>query len=180
MLPVAPLPRTLEVRKAAVRECTVAGSVDLAALTRLRAVLLPPMLPVTVRIDCRRDEQGRYLVHVAVSGTVRMMCQRCLQAVDIGVESEQSLAVVVDDERARQLPTTLEPLLLSDDDCDLWSLVEEEVLLALPSVPRHPEGVCAEPGGAMVASETEVTPTRGDNPFSILAGINPATDASQE
>ncbi len=72
-----------------------------------------------------------------VSAKVELVCQRCLDNVAYALKSKTTLTVVRDDEEAKRLLKELEPLLVDDDELDLYQLVEEELSLALPSVALH-------------------------------------------
>src|SRR5690606_4073601 len=98
---------------------------------------------------------------------VDMECQRCLQPVTQSLSGELCLAVVWDEERAAVVPKTLDPLVVSDDSVDLYGLLEDEILLALPIVAYHQEGQCQRSGHY---STGEVEESR-ENPFSILAQL---------
>ena len=73
-----------------------------------------------------------------------MTCQRCLQAMPIELSGAHQLAVVGDDEQARQLPARLEPLLVDGEMCDLWTVVEDELILSLPIVSYHDTEDCKQ------------------------------------
>jgi uncharacterized protein len=77
-------------------------------------------------------------LHLGARAGVWMTCQRCLQPVRVAVEVERSIRFVQGEDAAARLDAD------SDDDVlelehslDLLGLVEDELLLALPIVPRH-------------------------------------------
>jgi DUF177 domain-containing protein len=108
-------------------------------------------------------------LHARARTSVVLECQRCLKPMTIAVEFERSYRFVHGEETAADLD------LDSDDDVlaltrslDLRELVEDELLLALPLVPRHdvcpePLNLPADPG----ADEAEPAP----NPFAGLAAL---------
>ena len=51
----------------------------------------------------------------------------------------------------------------ADAELDVWSLVEDEVLLALPIAPRHAEGACQAAGESVLKQRA--------SPFAVLAGL---------
>jgi uncharacterized protein len=100
---------------------------------------------------------------------VTLQCQRCLLALQEPLVMQRRFLFVASEAEAERLDAD------SDDDhlalvprLDLLSLVEDELILELPLVPRH-EGVCpeplplAEPG----AEPAELRP----NPFAALAAL---------
>ena len=65
---------------------------------------------------------------------------------------------------------TEEDLLALSREFDLHGLIEDELLMSLPVVPRH--GVCPEPVPMKVADEDfEAASAEKPNPFAALAGL---------
>ena len=82
------------------------------------------------------NERGKPELRLAVDGSVRLECQRCLGNVDWPLSFEARL----------ELAASEAEVLTADDDVDrvvagrgmsVAVLVEDEVILALPMVPRH-------------------------------------------
>ena len=84
------------------------------------------------------------------------------------IKTELSLAFVEGLDEAEALPDHLDPELVENGLVLLRDMVEDELLLTLPHVPRHPLGAC-------VSGEVKRPPERGgvlrENPFSILAQL---------
>ena len=89
--------------------------------------------------------------------------------------SRFTLGLVTSDEQAQQLPKELEPFLTDDFSADLWSLVEDELLLVLPPFPLHERDECParKELEAFEPDESVDEPVRKseDNPFSVLADL---------
>ncbi len=168
-----PLTRTLDVRKAAARGATVSGSLNPAKLSRLRDLLAGETGEILAKFAFFRDEQARPVVRIAVRAGLSVTCQRCLQPMAVTLDSDNTLAIVWTDEQARLLPRTLEPLVVAgEDECDLWELVEEELMLALPAFSYHEAENCNELLTALAAAdppEEEQVPR--PNPFDVLATL---------
>jgi uncharacterized protein len=105
-------------------------------------------------------------LRLRAEAAVGLECQRCLQRMVVPLAVDQRLFFVAGEEAAAALDAE------SDDDVlalepalDLKSLVEDELLLALPLVPRHE--VCPEP--LPVEPETEVPASA--HPFAALAAF---------
>ena len=82
--------------------------------------------------------EGRPTVDVRVAGTVRLVCQRCLQPCAIAVD-ETALVAIVGAE-TDDVPGGYEPFVGVPESLSLPALIEEQVLLALPLVPAHEAG----------------------------------------
>jgi uncharacterized protein len=83
-------------------------------------------------------------LHLRADSAVGLACQRCLQRMVVPLGIDRRLFFVAGEDAAASLDAE------SDDDVlaleaflDLRSLIEDELLLALPLVPRHE--VCPEP-----------------------------------
>lgn len=153
------LPRTVNTRKAVTSEARYDGVLGPAQLGDFTGEkLVDPKAEIVVRIVFGRDEEDRQIAEVSLSADVEMQCQRCLQAFRLPLESHSQLALVRSDDEAKGLPARYEPLIV-DDDIDLWSVVGEELALALPVVSYHPEGECpglgVEPGVVEAGAEAE-------------------------
>jgi uncharacterized protein len=171
----APLPRALDIRKAATRGLTVSGTLKPSQLPRFRVLLAGDGGSIAAEFAFFKDEQGRHLVRVRTRAEVEVVCQRCLQVLPLDLESDNTLAVVWSDEQASELPRHLEPLLLAvEDDGSLWEVVEDELILALPAFNYHDTEQCRETLTEFTAPPTEQT--RGadrPNPFNMLAQLKP-------
>ncbi|MDJ0878408.1 MAG: YceD family protein [Halieaceae bacterium] len=167
-----PLPTTLDVRKAAARGSVVSGAVELAKLLRLREALASGEGIITARCAFGRDEESRALVTVTVSAELTVACQRCLQPMPLAIESENTLAIVGSDEMAKQLPASLDPWVVAEEQGDLWDLVEDELILEIPVVAYCDTDACKQLLDAY-RQPPETPETDGDNPFKVLEQLKP-------
>jgi uncharacterized protein len=73
------------------------------------------------------------------AGTVlNLVCQRCLQPMAVPLELDSKLRFVADEAQAEALDEhSEEDVLALTAALDLHELVEDELILALPLVPRH-------------------------------------------
>jgi uncharacterized protein len=162
-----PLPSTLDARKAAVRGITVSGTLALPKMERVGTLLASTEGTVEAQCAFSRDEEKRSVIDVSVRATVAVTCQRCLEPMPLEVVAENRLALVADDDEAKALPSRLEPLLLSDEACDLWSLIEDEIILNLPIVSYHDTAACRQTLEEYKAPPPDAGAVR-ENPFAVL------------
>ncbi len=47
------------------------------------------------------------------------------------------LSPVISEERAKNLPDQYEPVFMQNESIALYDMIEDEILLALPMVPKH-------------------------------------------
>ena len=120
------------------------------------------------------DDWGRLGIQGEVWAELSLICQCCLGAMPFRVESDVRLNMMFSDHEMER-PTEyispgFEPLVITDDGTAmvLSDIIEDELLLALPSVPRHPDGVC-EVAGRYLGGEG--AHNERDNPFAVLEGL---------
>ena len=112
--------------------------------------------------DATGQAQAPWL-HVQARAQLPMQCQSCLEQVQVDLQVDRWLRFVKDEESAlREDETSEEDVLALSDRFDLRSLVEDELLMALPMVARH-EKCATDPGDGVSALAAP------DHPFAALA-----------
>lgn len=148
------------------------GRIKQADLSRLAAVLVESDGEVSYRIDCDRDERRRARLRGHADAELVVTCQRCMGPMRLPVHVEFQLAVVTSEDQAAQLPEDYDPLLLEEDNLRLASVIEDELLLALPVAPLHPIEECSEDPADWSMTDVEPeTVLQRENPFAVLAGL---------
>ena len=114
-----------------------------------------------------RGGDAQTWLHVKAATHVSLECQRCLKPVGVPLQISRNFLFVHGEDAAAQLDAD------SDDDVlaitralDLRELIEDELLLAMPIVPRHE--ICPEP--LVPAAEDELADDK-PNPFAALASL---------
>ena len=83
---------------------------------------------------------GHAVADLDVKAAPEVICQRCMQAMRWPVNVNSRVALVSDYDAADRVPDGLEVFLVEADSVSVRDLVDEEIMLALPNVPRHAEG----------------------------------------
>ncbi len=164
----------LDVRQAAVRGVTVSGVLKPLDLKRFRPLLADDEGAISAQFSFSRDEENRYLMRVSVEADVVVACQRCLEDLPEHLSCDSTLAIVWTDEEAAHVPRQMEPLVVMETPSNLWDLVEEELILALPPFSYHDTDECRK----KTAAYSDPTPKEDDgeekpNPFNVLAQLKP-------
>ncbi len=174
-------PARLDVAAFSAAHGAIAGSWPLRSLPRLTSATVPLADGGEDPVAWRAEGAPAPLLgagmqpalRLAADASVGLECQRCLQRMVVAVKVDRRLFFVAGEDAAASLDTeseddvlTLEPAL------DLRSLVEDELLLALPLVPRHE--VCPEP----LPFEAEPEPPASEHPFAALAALKRGSGAS--
>jgi uncharacterized protein len=106
-------------------------------------------------------------LHVGARAHLALECQRCLKPVVVAIEIERNFLFVQGEELAAQLDAESEDdVLAMPRVLDLQALVEDELLLAMPLVPRHE--VCPEP---LPVPIDDVPDDDVPHPFAALAAL---------
>lgn len=146
---------------------TLQGSIflqDLDERVREHADLAERDSTLSYRLAGGYDGLQRPYLDLSVSGSLKLVCQRCLQPFAHALE-EHSRIVLFDDE------TALDHAMIADEDLegmtveaetDVLALIEDQILMALPFAPRHDK--CA-------AEDAPVSHQNKPNPFAALAGL---------
>lgn len=118
----------------------------------------------------QRGSEPQTWLHLRADAQVSLTCQRCLQPVQASLQVDRWIRLVRDEELAASLDAE------SDDDVlalggrlDLLELVEDELLLELPLVPRHEQ--CPTSLPTVAASVEFDEPVEKPNPFAVLAAL---------
>jgi uncharacterized protein len=142
---------------------------ELAELSRLRDVLAAPGGSVRARFAFAKLDSGGCAAEVAVHAAPRLVCQRCMQEFALAVDSGSEIELTPDEPQGAE--SEREIFQTDGGWVSLRALAEEELLLALPIVPK-----CATPltcGNALkLASEAparDLADTR--RPFSALQDL---------
>jgi uncharacterized protein len=110
-------------------------------------------------------------LHLSVQARLPLTCQRCMGPLDTEVTSERWFRFAADEAAAAALDDEVdEDVLVSAPDFDLHELIEDELLMSLPLVPRH--DICPVPVKLAVEDpEFEAELDAKPNPFAALAKL---------
>ena len=151
------------------------GTMPLKWMRRLEPLLAPADpdeagAEATFTARFAHDEQGVVTVSLEVVADLPLICQRSMLPYLEHVERRSRLGVVESPALEARLPEHYEPVLAENGRLALLDLVEDELLLAVPQVPRNP--AIAE---VMVSTDVgAVADTEGDEhrrPFEELARL---------
>ncbi len=163
------LPQYIDARKVAQQGGELKGSVPVDALERLLQTLTGYHNAITVDLFLEFDDQKRTTVTGSLEVDVELQCQRCLANTTYPVSISVNVAIVSTEEQVKMLPRTIDPWLVTEANADLYGLIEDEILLALPMVAYHPEP-CIDKS-LYTSSDDNINSgceEESENPFSVL------------
>lgn len=171
-------PQQLDVRAFAEEGAQLSGEAPLAGFTRLAAEAPAGEPGQSVAWSARGELRNpghlhpEVWLHLTASAVLRLTCQRCLEAVDVPLSVERSFRFVADEgTAAAQDEAAEEDVLAISRTFDLPGLVEDEMLMEVPAVPRH--AVCPVPVQLSAADPEFDAGEPRENPFARLKTLKP-------
>jgi len=139
------------------------GAWPVKEFPRLRDALYDDQGTVAYELRGVRDLLGRPGLALRVTGTLRVACRRCLEAVTVRLDEDSQLWLARTQAELDAQPVAAQGPdgVVAGREMAVRDLVEDELLLALPYAPRH-EGCAAHEGGA---------PGLEQSPFAGLPGL---------
>jgi uncharacterized protein len=167
----------LDLQALAQSQAVLEGAEPLARYTRLAEEAQAPVDALQVHWTAEgelRQSVGRpaqVWLHLRAETQLPQICQRCLGPVNTPVQVDNSFRFVADESQAEaEDDEAEEDVLVLARDFDLHALIEDELLMALPLVPRHTECPTEVPLAVQDDDFDGGAPTR-PNPFAVLAQL---------
>jgi uncharacterized protein len=183
-------PRQLDVQAFAEAGATLSGDEPAARFERLMESRHPdtpaemvPAVHWSVRGEqlATRGGKPETWLHLSGRACLPMTCQRCLEAVDEPLQVDRRFLFVADEAQAAALDADAEDdVLVLSRRFDLFELLEDELLMAAPLVPRHE--TCPVTLPDRVGEDTDpmddapAEDTTRPNPFAALAALRRGGD----
>ena len=169
-------PRALNVRQFCSQQQHLASEWSTLSLSRLGEGLFAEPAP-TQRVQWSLQGQlvpspagePELWLHLLAQVSVTLQCQRCLQAMDQPLRVDRRFRFVRTEAEAERLDEVSEDdVLVLSPKIDAMELLEDELILVLPLVPRH-EPACPNP---LPLPADELDPEEpAPNPFAALAAL---------
>ena len=118
-----------------------AGKLTVPELTRLRAECVSDEGGIEWQLVGGSHANGYPLLNLTVTGTVQLMCQRCLTPFVFQIQSSTKIILAKDEQTADEIDASLEDdeieVIVGSKAFDILVLIEDEALLAIPLSPKH-------------------------------------------
>lgn len=125
------------------------------------------------------DESGVPGITGKVKTVLPLECQRCMEEMEFPVSVNLKLALVKSRQAAQELPENYDPLLvLHDEEISVESIIEDELILALPQVAMHEIKDC--PKGESFLNTEDGAASQRENPFAVLAKLKTSQSAQDD
>lgn len=131
------LPKTIDPIKFAKQKMLLRGKLPLADCSRLQDISDQENNQASVDLEFGQDEARIYFIRGNIDVTVNLICQRCNSPMSLKMDISFLLSPVASEERAKKLPNRYEPIFMKDELISISNMIEDEILLALPMIPKH-------------------------------------------
>lgn len=163
------LPDKVEPYKLAARAEHLEGLMSLDGFVRLADAVGPQSGDSHVWLDFGVDGQGQREIRGRLAADLQLPCRRCQFPMAQHVESEFRLGMVTSDTLAAELPSTHEPVVVENEQLNLLTVIEDELILSLPQVVYHDEADCRVSRDQLSSgAEAEQTVSPPASPFEVL------------
>jgi len=168
----ARLPEYIDAFRYAEQKLSLEGVVSLMGMARLGGSLSKKEGQVVVLLQFGEDEQKLPYLKGHLETMLVLRCQRCLEPFNYTIKTDFVLGLVRTLEEANALPDYYEPALVEAGELAVSTIIEDELILNLPIVPKHESVHCAD---HLVLTQVKGKQEEGQesNPFHVLESLKP-------
>jgi uncharacterized protein len=161
------LKRSYRISNVVGRHETFAGDIPLGEMPRLGEMLLDGNGSVRVEFEFANNDLSLAVIRGQFAASLRLTCQRCLEPMDLAIDQPFELLIDASDEDSEAFD--LESVNTSDGMLDVFEVIEDELLLAIPIIVMHEDASC-NPHWQAETGNTEVEAAK-NNPFAALEAL---------
>ena len=139
------------------------GELPVAGFERIQDGLTENVGVIRYRIEGGLGGRNRPQLHLQLDGVLSLCCQRCLEGIEYPLQVSNVLEFVGNEDELTQeeIEDDSRDFLPAQSEVDVVALIEDEIILDLPSAPRHES--CVLPASAQDNPK--------DSPFAVLKGL---------
>ena len=166
------LPIEIDPFRLAKNGLTLEGELQLNKMQRISESLHDNAGTVHVKMHFDMDKVlGTLYMKGEFSTTLDLICERCSEPMQYEVKTTCSLAIVSSEIKVEGLAEQYEPWVIDNDDpVILSSIVEDELILAIPLIPKHDHS-CLPAEAWFAGDEIEVDVEKKVSPFAVLSAL---------
>ncbi|EDN67673.1 conserved hypothetical protein [Beggiatoa sp. PS] len=164
------LPTFIDPKHLALISSHLTGGVALEQMSRLHDLLCEVTGKVYIDWLFGLDDKQRPIIKGEMKAQVSALCQRCLQPMLIPINTKTALVIFFSEPRQdEQLLPNYESIILTKTPVSLITLVEDEVILALPQIAKHDK--CPSNEYQLPDMDSLETKPSKKNPFHVLSKL---------
>lgn len=169
------LPQQIDPFRLAAKDSHLQGQLPLSQMKRLASLLNASDGGVAIDLSLRMEGSRVVLLTGHLQTQLELICQRCLEAYTLPLDIEVKLALTRTEQDLETIGEEYDAQLVEDTTVMLTEMIEDELLLVIPSIPKHPAEQC--PATQLLNQLNEQHEQREDvkpsNPFDVLANLKP-------
>jgi len=167
------IPDYVDARKIFAQQALIKGTIPVSRLSRFCELVAGTQGDVQVLMKFDLDDGNRRIMEGTLDTQAQVICQRCLEPMQIALHDEFRLAVVESESKSEGLPKSLDPWICEDIKLVLAEVIEEELILCMPIVSYHENNCIEKLSFAASQSKQDGTAKAASgagkpNPFDIL------------
>lgn len=162
------IPEHIDPFRYAEQMLSLSGTLRIADMARLSTNVHNSQDKVRVDLNFGVDEQHITYLSGHLETCLTLVCQRCMENFSYDMTSDFNLGIVNTLDEANALPDTYEPALAQEGQLALRELIEDEIILNLPIIPRHEPEACKV---KLPLTDEGWEETKGNNPFNVLESL---------
>jgi uncharacterized protein len=136
------LPQLVDPMECLKQQRVFEGAINSDRLPCLSEQLTGDMVQIPYKLTFEQDAKGYCVVNCSITTCLDVVCQRCGGSMELSVSIASQLCVISVAQLEEKLPKGYEPLLAQEGMISPVDLIEEELLLAIPMIPRHDIADC--------------------------------------
>ena len=137
------LPLEVDPIRLAAREERLQGTIPLKQMKRLISALSSSEGEVFIDVEFSVDINQVVVMTGEIKTDTQLICQRCMKEMDLPIALDFQLAFVRSEAEMERLPEGYEATLIDNTAMMLSDIIEDEILLALPPIPKHLDESCS-------------------------------------
>jgi DUF177 domain-containing protein len=169
------LPLEVDPIRLAARGEHLQGTIPLKQMKRLVSALSCGNGEVYIDVEFSVDINHVVVLNGKIETETKLICQRCMKEMELPIALDFQLAFVRSEAEMERLPEGYEATLIENSIMMLSDIIEDEILLALPPIPKHEDEGCSSDSVAESWSSQQNEPdtesAERENPFDILASL---------
>ena len=144
----APLPEEVNHRKFAGDRTKLDGTVPVSSFHRLIQFIEGDSTTgeqgeVHAKLEFRRGKKQKTLIIGRINANLKLICQNCLELCSFQVESSFRWVLVENEDALIALDSDDDGVICAEDRVNIVALLEDELLVSLPMIAKHPVGECS-------------------------------------
>lgn len=153
-------------RKEALRNSCFEGFIDVKDLTRLCELLAFQQGKVIAQFEFSKRDCKTDMLSGKINASLSIECQRCLQPMQNDWQLDFHLLIDASDYVVTE--SDLDTLYSQAGNIDIFEVIEDEIMLAIPLVAMHEDNTCNVYWPVVQHTHR---PSMKENPFSILQSL---------